>query len=243
MNSLRDSSLVALLPESLKKDSFIKALAEAVEIQLKEAYAEAETLSLLTDVENISEELLDFLAFQRNVNFYDSSLPLETKRKLVQKGVYLHQIKGTPAAVEELISTLFGQGRVIEWFEYGGEPFYFKVRTNNFTVVGDQTEKFIKSLESVKNKRSRLEIVEFEQIYSGDLEVRSEYTTFQYPFQAFASQDTICGVWYDGELIVPENQSVSYESSLEFSSVYNNNLQSSVKFTNEVFAGQGGTNY
>lgn len=68
-------------------------------------------------------------------------------------------MKGTPSAVEELISTLFDEGRVEEWFEYGGEPYTFRVVTNNSSVTQDRAMEFIKALNSVKNARSWLDRV------------------------------------------------------------------------------------
>ena len=64
----------------------------------------------------------------------------------------------TRAAVEELITSVFGEGRVEEWFDYGGEPFYFKVYTNA-TFTEDMISKFDNMLEKVKNTRSKLETV------------------------------------------------------------------------------------
>jgi phage tail P2-like protein len=185
MGDLYDFSITDLIPPSLKGDRFIVALGEAFQNEINSAYREAESISNFYDVDNLLESLLDFLAYQKHVDFYDITLPIEQKRELVKKAGYFHRLKGTPAAVESLISTLFKQGRVLEWFEYGGAPYHFKVRTNNFSVMGDQTEKFIKSLDSVKNLRSKLDIVEYEQTYSQSLEISVEYARYNYPFTIY----------------------------------------------------------
>ena len=76
----------------------------------------------------------------------------------------MHIRKGTPAAVEDLIAAVFGEGKVVEWFEYGGEPYHFKVVTNDYALANERSEEFIKALNTVKNARSWLEKIEVTQV-------------------------------------------------------------------------------
>lgn len=163
MNSLNDCSIVDLIPSSLKKDPFIVALGDAVEKELKEAYREAESLSNFYDVDKLPEPLLDYLAYQKHVDFYEPDLTIEQKRELVKRSNFFHRQKGTPAAVEKLIITLFGEGKVVEWFEYEGQPYRFKVVTNNRSVTQEKAEQFLQALNAVKNVRSVLERIELTQ--------------------------------------------------------------------------------
>lgn len=173
MNSIQDYVIHSLLPDSIKKDPFIVALGEAVEIELKEAYREAESMSDFSNVNALSEDLLDYIAYQKHVDFYDYTLPLETKRKLVKESAYFHRIKGTPKAVEMLIETVFGDGKVVEWFEYEGVPGYFKVITNNTSVTNELAEQFIRVLDSAKRKSAWLEKVEITQVDEMNLYIGS----------------------------------------------------------------------
>ena len=66
---------------------------------------------------------------------------------------------GTPKAIEELVKVVFGQGKIVEWYEYGGKPFRFKVITNA-TIDDTNIEKFNEMIRNVKNARSILEAVE-----------------------------------------------------------------------------------
>lgn len=66
---------------------------------------------------------------------------------------------GTPAAVEELVAIVFGEGEVSEWFEYGGEPYWFKIRTNAL-LTEDMTTYFSEMIRRVKNTRSHIEAIE-----------------------------------------------------------------------------------
>lgn len=51
------------------------------------------------------------------------------------------------------------EGRVEEWFEYGGNPFHFRVMTNNPEVTQDKAIEFYRAVESVKRLSARLEKV------------------------------------------------------------------------------------
>lgn len=157
MNNLEQA--FNLLPYSLKKDPIVVVMFEVAIIQLHEAYEEARAFYDLNQIERLPESLLDLVAYERHVDFYNNSLPIETKQKLVKESLYVHRIKGTPAAVKLLIETVFGDGEIEEWFEYNGEPYRFKVLTRNPSATQEKAEEFIKTIDSVKNKRSHLESV------------------------------------------------------------------------------------
>lgn len=159
MNNLNEQSFPDLLPFSLRVDPFVVALSEAFEIELKSAYREAETLSNLNDVDHLPESLLDYLAYQKHVDFYDYTYPIEMKRKLIKESTHYHRIKGTPAAIEQLIDTVFGDGKVEEWYEYNGNPYRFRVSTSNQTATNERAEEFVRAINTVKNTRSHLESV------------------------------------------------------------------------------------
>ena len=116
------------------------------------------------DMSNIdkinNEHILDALALEAHVDFYDQTLNIDVKRNLVKNSLYLHQKKGTKSAVESLVKTVFGDGEVIEWYEYGGKPYYFKVVTENSALVTNEIEYFMNVINTVKNERSKLEKIE-----------------------------------------------------------------------------------
>ncbi|OLS34227.1 phage tail protein I [Alkalihalophilus pseudofirmus] len=186
MNNKRvyEVPLLDLLPPSLKHDPDIIAASRAIDTGFLLLADEVNNLILLPRVNELSEDLLDHLAYYLHVDFYDRSLEIETKRKLVKDSLYLHQIKGTPKAVEHLIETLFDEGQVQEWFEYGGEPYTFRVITSNPTVSNERASEFIRALDSVKNMRSHLESVILEQTenmnlyFAGNVHVGS-YETYR----------------------------------------------------------------
>lgn len=161
MNNLNDYSIPNLLPESLK-EPFIIAFAEAIEIELKQAYREAEVISNFSEVENLPENLLDYLAYQKHVDFYEFDLPIEQKRKLIKNSSEWHRKKGTPWAVEQVSSIIFEKAIIKEWFEYNGDPFRFLIQLDlDADYIKHDKSRLRELIDATKNKRSKLEKIVF----------------------------------------------------------------------------------
>lgn len=76
----------------------------------------------------LPEPLLDLLAWQLHVDGYDEALSVQAKRELIQCSLLLHRRKGTPWAVRTAVEkALQSAAQIHQWFEYGGEPYFFRV--------------------------------------------------------------------------------------------------------------------
>jgi phage tail protein, P2 protein I family len=150
-------SVLDLLPPNLKQDPDMIAASKAVDTEFTLVVNEVKNCIILPRIDELGSDLVDLLAWELHVDFYDPTLSLEVRRQIVKNSTKWHRQKGTPAAVEELIDTVFGDGQVQEWFDYAGQPYMFKVITPNASVTGDQAALFIRALDSVKNARSKLE--------------------------------------------------------------------------------------
>ncbi|MBM7579998.1 phage tail protein I [Jeotgalibacillus terrae] len=160
MIDFNNFSLTQLLPQPLKSSKQDQAMAAAITVMMQRVNQELEIL----DPFSLPEALLDIIAIEEHVDFYDPSLSANQKAELINNAFYFHQRKATPAAVEDLITIVFGEGQVVEWFEYGAQPGYFKVTTNNPAVTNEQAAEFIRALNSVKRKSSWLDVVELSQV-------------------------------------------------------------------------------
>ncbi|WP_404427314.1 phage tail protein I [Ureibacillus chungkukjangi] len=155
--SIFEVQLTDLLPENLKRDPDIIAASKAVDSGFSVLVNDINKTLILPRIDHLESDVLDHVAYYFHVDFYDRSLDIETKRKLIKDSVYIHQIKGTPRAVEILIETLFDEGTVEEWFKYGGTPYRFRVVTSNKSVTQERAEEFVRALNTVKNTRSTLD--------------------------------------------------------------------------------------
>ncbi|MFX3635463.1 MAG: phage tail protein I [Candidatus Pristimantibacillus sp.] len=184
MIELKDIHLLDLLPQSIKHDANIIACADALDQQLKAITSNIPKLAILSNVKGLSSEWLDALAWQWSAPFYDQSLLIEQKKELVTNALAWHKRRGTPSAVEELVATIFGSGEVIEWWEYGGQPGCFKVKTSDPSATTEKASQFLAAINSVKNVRSWLETVEITtgdemQVYIGNAVHIGKFTTIR----------------------------------------------------------------
>ena len=159
---LQSVSLIDILPPNLLADKQIYAAARALDDELQKITAETRNALLLPRLDELSEEVIDLLAWQWHVDFYEPiGMDIETKRRLIKNSIAWHRIKGTPAAVEQVVSAVFDTSHVQEWFEYGGKPYHFKVITEDVTTDPNVLARMRRAINAAKNTRSWLETIEF----------------------------------------------------------------------------------
>ena len=166
---LSELDLMEFLPAWMRTDENAKALAYAIQRQLDRFISQFDTLIIYASIDTQSDAILDELGWQFNVPEYSSSLPIETKRALIQSAILTHKQRGTVAAVERMVTDIFGDGWVEEWPAYDGEPFYFRVHTSNVSVGDQETAYFDSIVASTQNVRSVLESVIIESVMELDL--------------------------------------------------------------------------
>jgi len=162
MISIYEASILDLIPPNLKIDPDIIAASKAVDNEFLVIVNEVKECILLPKIDDINNsDLIDLLAWQMHVDFYDNTLPIDVRRNLVKNSIKWHRIKGTPQAVIDVATSVFGRTKLTEWFEYGAEPYYFKLDVN-VTEQGASPEN-IKKIETLvnayKNKRSWIEVI------------------------------------------------------------------------------------
>lgn len=158
IKDLQSLSLLDILPDSILADKKVAAAAQALDAELQAVtQAAAETMHI-PRIDILPEAVIDLLAWQWHVDFYEPlGMDIETKRKLVKESIAWHRLKGTPAGVEKVLSAAFGKSEVEEWFEYGGEPYHFRIKVSGFNHTKKNTKDIIRAVERTKNTRSRLE--------------------------------------------------------------------------------------
>ncbi len=156
-------NLLSSLPAALAHDPKMAALAEAIAGLLVQQKEEAGRLSIYPRIGRLDEALLDILAHDFKVDWWDSDYTLEEKRRTLEGSWQVHKTLGTKAAVEKAITAIFPNTTIEEWFEYGGEPYHFRL---SIELGGEHLdrEKQARVLERVgfyKNLRSHLDSVSY----------------------------------------------------------------------------------
>lgn len=72
---------------------------------------------------------LPFLAWGLHVDFWRDELDSQAKRNLIAGAFEWHRLEGTFGAIRRICTAVFGETRVLPWYEYGGEPYGFRVTT------------------------------------------------------------------------------------------------------------------
>ena len=162
MLKIDDKAITATLPSSIDHDEQVLTAAKAIEERLREVSLKTDLLLLLPRLDELSEALVDELAWQYHVDFYDYKADIAKKRALVRNAIAWHRYKGTPAAVEEVCTAAFKTAKVFENWEYGGEPYHFQVRLieegiPNQTVI----DNLVRAVNDTKNTRSWLDGLSF----------------------------------------------------------------------------------
>ena len=152
--------MAELLPPNVAQDVTVLTAAESLDGELRAVTDAIDECVFLARINKQPGAVLDLLSWCFHVDFYDPTLPIEVKRQLIRNAIPWHRRKSTPEAVEEVITAVFGDGIVTEWWEYGGEPYHFKVETFNTATTNEQAAEFLRALNSVKNARSWLESIE-----------------------------------------------------------------------------------
>lgn len=126
-NTIYNADYSDCLPEALKKDPKMVALANATAAALLDTSGIMDTVLIYSRFDELPEELVDILAYDMHVDWYDYNYPLEAKRDLVKNSVKVHKKMGTKYAIETALGSLFPESEVEEWFQYEGEPGHFHI--------------------------------------------------------------------------------------------------------------------
>lgn len=151
MISLKNVLLTDILPDHLfSDDDKMMAFALAERHVRRVIYGYAEKLLLYKNLFSLPDQLLDLIAAETRTQYYSSALDRETKVRLIQNTMRWHVLAGTRTAVEELVHTIFDTDEVEEWFEYGGTPFCFRIKTEH-DFSGSILSDFRHLIRNVKN--------------------------------------------------------------------------------------------
>ncbi|ARU23684.1 hypothetical protein RSSE_c3301 [Ralstonia solanacearum] len=114
-------------------------------------------------VDTVDASALPLLAEQLHIlgEGWQFALDDDARRRLLKRSIELHKYKGTRWALQQVLETLALSGQVSEWFEYGGQPYHFKINVD-LEERGIDPETFdalVALITEYKNVRSHLELL------------------------------------------------------------------------------------
>lgn len=143
------------VPFNIAKDKNIKDLSCVIDNIAIDIKQKTEMVLLLPKLKELPDSILNELAYQFHIDFYREYFDHDTKVKLIESSIATHKIKGTPYAVEKVCTDIFKSAKVVENWEYGGEPYHFKVSFIKEAVTDvSKIDSLMEAISSTKNVRS-----------------------------------------------------------------------------------------
>lgn len=121
-------NIMSTFPDVLRHDPQMLAMGKTIATLMVRYRADLESaLHILTNIDNLPEDVLDSLAYDFKVDWYNYDYPVNVKRALLKTSPYVHRHLGTRAAVETAVRALYPDSILEEWFEYGADPYHFRI--------------------------------------------------------------------------------------------------------------------
>lgn len=158
MTRYEDAELISVLPPILSSVPDNAAISYAYKMAMQKIIISSAKTLLYADIDKMDDEILDLMALELRTQYYDESLSKEIKRKLIKNSLGWYQKAGTLGAVLELIRTVFGEGDIVEWFDFTDSPVtpgMFEITTHS-NVTEELLSYFTTVIQYVKNTRSHI---------------------------------------------------------------------------------------
>lgn len=165
MTNLFDGQITDLLLNDFSRDSDVQALSYAILQEKRRLLRLADRTRTAAMIDALPEKILDELAIELRAPYYSEDMTLDQKTAIIKGTLLWFSRAGTPAAVQELVTAVFGSGEVVEWFNFSEAPYTpgtFEIVTST-RLTPDIVEQFVRMISQVKNTRSHLRRVSVER--------------------------------------------------------------------------------
>ena len=158
MSKLSKNTLMQIYPSVLDKDKLFNSLGQDIAEALGDAFLKVKNTNIYGRISELDEGVLDILAQDFNISWYDYDYPVATKRRVIAAAFSVYRHIGTVGAMVTALSAVWPNSYIEEWFEYDGDPFMFRAVVN---IDDDDNpvdlDTIRKVVELYKNERSWLE--------------------------------------------------------------------------------------
>lgn len=181
-HKITEQNILSTFPIALREDEKLMGLAAAIATILALRPEEIKQMAIYPRIDELPESLLNILAVDFKVDWYDPDYTLEQKRQIIKDNWRVHRTLGTKSAVETAIAPIYPDTKVVEWFKYGGDPYHFKlIIDSTFEGVDpDRHKRVLQKVDYYKNLRSVLDDIEY---------IDAGGTALMYAFAACASAE------------------------------------------------------
>ena len=209
MTDLWGTGLVEGLPPVVADEPWVRILDKVYRERHQHEMETAERVHIYTMIDSQPEEILDILAVQFKVDWYDSNYPLQAKRNIIKTALEVRRYYGTDWATLKAISAIYPRSEIEQWYDYGGTPGHFRVICSvDGALIPVKRREIRRSVNIYKRMTAHLDSL-YLQVQAG-LEVECELSSLVYRVP-YASETMYAGTWprttthagiADGELLV-----------------------------------------
>jgi phage tail P2-like protein len=178
-NTLYDVDFTRALPDPLKNDDKMLALGKAIAGELQENIRLARLTIIYPRIDELDEDILDILARDLHVDWYEDTHPVAAKRQVIKDSVKVHKRLGTKFAVVTALGSVFPHTEVQEWYEYGGTHHRFRIILDmtNANAPADFHE-ILRAVHFYKRLTAHLDEIIYQM--SAIIEISVETTAYRY---------------------------------------------------------------
>ena len=109
-------SVYDTFPPVLRNDSDFDGAARAITLKLEENVSLSEYALVYSRIDGLSETVLDTLAYDFNIGWYDYSYSIEEKRRIIREAFKIFRFIGTKYAVETALRSIYPVAYLREGF-------------------------------------------------------------------------------------------------------------------------------
>lgn len=164
---INKENLLLIVPPALTNDPAMMARAAADAEAMAARLAEIDRVCIISNIDGLDEAVLDILAYDFKVDWYDYEYPIATKRALIKGNILAHKRQGTAFATRSVLNSLYPASELEEWFSYDGTPGCFRLNVNvsdsasTGAVEIYSTAEILRRIATVKRLSAHLEGVSY----------------------------------------------------------------------------------
>jgi phage tail P2-like protein len=135
IKSLFNAQIADGVPRVLREQPWVKALSMAAWELHKQTMDYIDGSQIYTAIDTVREEVLDALAVNWKIDWYDTGYDIDQKRRIVKTALNIRRTMGTVSAVKAQADAIYPGSTLEEWFDFNGQPGTFRM-TVDVTTTG-----------------------------------------------------------------------------------------------------------
>lgn len=139
-----------------------KAFYYAFDKQMAKILKLSKKPTVWTNIRMEIAKYFDYMALCIPAPYYLSEYTDEQKLNLLKSAMATNTYSGTMQAVEEILQSVYDIGSFVPWYEYGGEPYHFKIQVD-VSLDHANLHTFTSMLKKVKAARSLIDAIEIKR--------------------------------------------------------------------------------